>query len=126
MNQYIVKMPSGVDFQLMPTELQQAIHQLKGQWPSAIMSGTREYDGKVLLLALASADRATVEQFITDWSLPWEVIADDSEQVDGESILDWIVDTPIIDENGDVVGAERPITCPPLQHYAGLPSWKIV
>ena len=109
MNQFIIEIDEGTEFDSMPEDQQKAITAAGIEWVSNTLYGTAPKDGKQLILVLCKASRADVEALILAHGYTWVVLADESTQIDQSALLPYYVDVPVFDESGEQTGVE-PVT----------------
>lgn len=126
MKQMIFRIPAATVLDELPESVQNAFFSHQCEWPGEIMAGTREHNGEKLILFFTNANIAAIDAIINANSLGWTLIAEEGDDVTGADILDWIEDEAVFDGNGDLTGTQRPVVCPPLLHYFGLPPWSII
>jgi len=140
MSQIIVKITEGEDIATSSPLLQQIVRAAGITWPQARMIGTQAVGSHQLILALTKTPATEIAGWLADGypvtdpetgdtalmplGLDWEILAVEGEKVDQSLILPFVLDTPISDEEGEVLSYE-PVTdvTGKLQTWAGH-KWK--
>jgi len=109
MNQFIIEIDEGTEFDSMPEDQQEVITDAGFEWVSSVLYGTAPKDGKQLILVLCKATKNDIETLILAHGYTWVVLADESTQIDQSALLPYYVDVPVFDESGEQTGVE-PVT----------------
>lgn len=119
--QMILKIDDDYDLDDLPVLMQEAIADGQIQWPENQMIGTKSYYGKLLVLIMTKLSRGKLNKWLhgaypsrdedgkpvdVDLGLNWKILAVEGEAVDSETILKFMEDTPVFDEDGEQIGVE--------------------
>lgn len=116
----ILEISDEAEFDSMSEELQDAIQKAGIQWPESQLIGTKPVDDKKLILVnsklkpseleyLMNRDEFDEEGNQVAFNLGWSIVACEDEPVNQSVLLPYFNDTPILDEEGNQIGAE-PVT----------------
>lgn len=117
----LIEVPESVLFAEMPPELQKQIAKFNGQFVEAMLIGTQAVNGKKLIFVNVDATPEQVEYLTNNevfdpetneqlaFNLGWNVVADEETQINQALLLPYFVDTPVLDDDGEVIGSE-PVT----------------
>ena len=131
----ILKVDETFDFDNPPEQVLIAMQDAKIQFPESEMLGTRDYNGDKLILIMTRLSRGEVTSWFNgayptvdgngdliniDLGLTWQVMADELTPVPQVPLLNFFVDTPVFDIDGNQTGT-TPVTDLEgiLQVYAG-------
>jgi len=130
----IIAIPEGTTFDAMPEALQKTIAKYKGVFADGRLVDTGVYLGKELRLinadidvyqleAVTNADLFDDEGNQYGFNLDWEVLAAQDEVIDQDLLLDYWLDKPVFDDEGNIIGTE-PVSdlTGKIQTWAGK-SW---
>ena len=137
--QMILKIDDDYDLDDLPELVQEAIDKGAIQWPENQMIGTEDYDSKRLILIMTILSRGELTGWLNgaypsrdedgelvdvDLGFNWKILAVEGQEIeDQETILNFMSDIPIFDEEGDQIGTEPVMDLTgKLQIYAGH-SW---
>ena len=131
---FIIAIPEGTTFEAMPESLQKTIAKYKGVFADGRLVDTGVYLGKELRLINADIDATTLNAVTNNdlfdedgnqygFDLDWEVLAVENETVDQSVLLNYWLDKPVFDDEGDIIGTE-PVSdlTGKIQTWAGK-SW---
>jgi len=131
---FIIAIPEGTTFEAMPEALQKTIAKYKGVFADGRLVDTGVYEGKELRLINADIDAVTLNAVTNNdlfdedgnqygFDLDWEVLAVENETVDQSVLLNYWLDKPVFDDEGDIIGTE-PVSdlTGKIQTWAGK-SW---
>jgi len=131
---FIIAIPEGTKFDAMPEALQKTIAKYKGVFADGRLVDTGVYLGKELRLINAEIDAATLNAVTNNdlfdedgnqygFDLDWDVLAVENETVDQSVLLNYWIDKPVFDDEGDIIGTE-PVSdlTGKIQTWAGK-SW---
>ena len=131
---FIIAIPEGTEFQAMPEALQKTIAKYKGVFADGRLVDTGVYLGKELRLINADIDATTLNAVTNNdlfdedgnqygFDLDWDVLAVENETVDQSVLLNYWIDKPVFDDEGDIIGTE-PVSdlTGKIQTWAGK-SW---
>jgi len=131
---FIIAIPEGTTFDAMPEALQKTIAKYKGVFADGRLVDTGVYEGKELRLINADIDAATLNAVTNNdlfdedgnqygFDLDWDVLAVENETVDQSILLNYWIDKPVFDDEGDIIGTE-PVSdlTGKIQTWAGK-SW---
>lgn len=116
--QMILKVDADYDLDDLPDIVKEAISVGAIQWPESQMIGTKTYYSKRLLLIMTILTRGELTSWLNkaypakdgsgnvDLGLDWKILAVEGEAVEQETILKFMVDTPVFDESGEQIGTE--------------------
>lgn len=139
MIQMILKIDAGANFDDMSDALKEAIQRAGVQWPEGRLVGTVDYNGERLILIQSKIDGETLTDWMNgyypttdpetgegeliDFTLGWEVVAEEGKKIDQAKLLKYFNPNPVFDEDGNQIG-EEPVTdlTEKLQTWAGK-SW---
>jgi hypothetical protein len=114
---FIIAIPEGTTFDAMPDELKKTIAKYKAVFADSRLVDTGVYLGKELRLINAEIDVATLlhvtnnDLFDEDgnqygFDLDWEILAVENETVDQAELIDYWLDKPVFDDEGEIIGTE--------------------
>ena len=131
---FIIAIPEGTTFEAMPEALQKTIAKYKGVFADGRLVDTGVYLGKELRLINADIDATTLNAVTNNdlfdedgnqygFDLDWDVLAVENETVDQSVLLNYWIDKPVFDDEGDIIGTE-PVSdlTGKIQTWAGK-SW---
>jgi hypothetical protein len=131
---FIIAIPEGTTFEAMPESLQKTIAKYKGVFADGRLVDTGVYLGKELRLINADIDATTLNAVTNNdlfdedgnqygFDLDWDVLAVENETVDQSILLNYWIDKPVFDDEGDIIGTE-PVSdlTGKIQTWAGK-SW---
>jgi hypothetical protein len=131
---FIIAIPEGTTFDAMPEALQKTIAKYKGVFADGRLVDTGVYLGKELRLINADIDATTLNAVTNNdlfdedgnqygFDLDWDVLAVENETVDQSVLLNYWIDKPVFDDEGDIIGTE-PVSdlTGKIQTWAGK-SW---
>ena len=131
---FIIAIPEGTTFDAMPEALQKTIAKYKGVFADGRLVDTGVYEGKELRLINADIDATTLNAVTNNdlfdddgnqygFDLDWDVLAVENETVDQSVLLNYWIDKPVFDDEGDIIGTE-PVSdlTGKIQTWAGK-SW---
>jgi len=131
---FIIAIPEGTTFDAMPEALQKTIAKYKGVFADGRLVDTGVYLGKELRLINADIDATTLNAVTNNdlfdedgnqygFDLDWDVLAVENETVDQSILLNYWIDKPVFDDEGDIIGTE-PVSdlTGKIQTWAGK-SW---
>ena len=139
MKQFIIEVPEDESIEMLTDDVKAAMTKAKGQFASGLVSGTQAVNGYKLKLVMVdieleafeellstgtiTTDELTGKDVITPLNLDWVIVASDGVTIKQSLILPYMIDTPLFDELGDIIGSE-PVTdiTDKLQTYSGR-SW---
>lgn len=102
MNQMIIMVGEGADFDQMPVDLQKAIQAARIEWPESQMPGTVAVNGAKLVLIMSALSGEQLQKQIDAFGLDWRVMAEEGVTVDQKPLLPFFAPDPIWnDEDGD-------------------------
>lgn len=119
--QMILKVDDDYDLDNLPEIVKEAIGKGAIQWPESQMTGTKTYYSKRLLLIMTVLTRGELTRWLNkaypskddqgraanvDLGLDWKILAVEGETVQQETILKFMNDIPVFDENGEQIGVE--------------------
>lgn len=137
MKQMIIEIDASASFSDMSEPLKNAIKRAHIQWPQNKMVGTKDVDGKKLILILCSISSAELgewmngtyidddqEQTEYQFNLGWKVLAEEDKRVIQKPIKTYMLPIPVFEENDEgemVQTSEKAITSLKgvLQTWAG-------
>ena len=114
---FIIAIPEGTTFDAMPEALQKTIAKYKGVFADGRLVDTGVYLGKELRLINADIDATTLNAVTNNdlfdedgnqygFDLDWEVLAVENETVDQTELIDYWLDKPVFDDEGEIIGTE--------------------
>jgi hypothetical protein len=114
---FIIAIPEGTTFNAMPEALQKTIAKYKGVFADGRLVDTGVYLAKELRLINADIDATTLNAVTNNdlfdkdgnqygFDLDWDVLAVENETVDQSVLLNYWLDRPVIDDEGDIIGIE--------------------
>jgi len=114
---FIIAIPEGTTFEAMPEALKKTIAKYKGVFADGRLVDTGVYLGKELrlinadidayqLATITNADLFDEEGNQYGFDLHWEVLAAQDQVVDQDLLLDYWLDKPVLDDEGDIIGTE--------------------
>ena len=131
---FIIAIPEGTTFDAMPEALQKTIAKYNGVFADGRLVDTGVYLGKELRLINADIDATTLNAVTNNdlfdedgnqygFDLDWDVLAVENETVDQSILLNYWIDKPVFDDEGDIIGTE-PVSdlTGKIQTWAGK-SW---
>ena len=131
---FIIAIPEGTTFEAMPESPQKTIAKYKGVFADGRLVDTGVYLGKELRLINADIDATTLNAVTNNdlfdedgnqygFDLDWDVLAVENETVDQSVLLNYWIDKPVFDDEGDIIGTE-PVSdlTGKIQTWAGK-SW---
>ena len=120
MRQYIIKVPESTLFDELSEEVQAAISNAKGQFPSGLLVGSQSVNGYKLKLLMCNLTIIEFDSAIGALGLDWNILTSENETVDQGLIIPFMLDVLTYNEDGEQVGSE-PVTdvTNKLQTYSG-------
>jgi len=114
---FIIAIPESTTFEEMPEALQKTIAKYKGVFADGRLVDTGVYLGKELRLINADIDATTLNAVTNNdlfdddgnqygFDLDWDVLAVENETVDQSVLLNYWLDKPVFDDEGDIIGTE--------------------
>jgi hypothetical protein len=114
MKQMILEIDAAADFSAMPQPLQNAIKRAKIQWPQAKMIGTKEVDGKKLILILCDIEADQLDEWMNgvyidsdeteyQFNLGWEILAVEGVKIKQGPILKYMPPVNLYDDDFEVI-----------------------
>lgn len=114
--QMIIEIDANASFSDMPEPLKNAIKRAHIQWPQTKMIGTKEVDGKKLILILCSISSAELDEWMNgtyidddpeqteyQFNLGWKVLAEEGKKIYQKPILKYMPPINIYDDDYELI-----------------------
>lgn len=131
MNQVILEIKKSVKRQTLSDDIEEAIDLGHLQWPESLMTCTKSYGTKRLILTMTSLSKDELSAWLAgvfpskkkkqnvDLNVTWKILAFEGYVVNQTPLIKYMEDEPIIDEFGTITYVPVTDVTGKLQTYAG-------